>query len=362
MIAFSRVTLPLSIPIAFLACADGDIPLGLSGTTGDSPASYSAAVPFVTDLIAGRHLDAGDVLVWNDDAMLYVRYNVEVDDLCLHQTHLHVATSLEHIPQTRKGNPIPGHFQRKTIHDCLGEFTYEFDLVWEPGTELFLAAHADVSNGEGAWAAGDDFPGQNWATYFTFTIPDPPPAELPSIGPAVRHRSFANTDADEIFLGAGTLDEDGRVAENFGTERSWAAQNEITFSYEPGDPGDATDDRLISEVVLDPAGSAQTVTLEFTDYLTNLADHTSCTLESLNTLVFELMAGDDGTTVLLNNVFYNGIEIGALSGPLEIAEGDLGVDFGSAFSITGTLELSGSFGSDPDASFVAIHMTCPSGT
>lgn len=361
MIALSRVALLSAIPVALVACFEGEAPLGLSGTTDGSPVSYSAEEPFVTDLIAGRQIDVGDVLVWNDDATLFVKYAIELDDWCLLQTHLHVATSPEGIPQTRKGNPIPGRFLRKMGHECDTEFTYEFDLVWEPGTELFLAAHADVSNGEGAWAAGEDFPGKNWATYFNFTIPEPAPAELPFIGPAVRYRSFGDTDADEFFLGVGELEEDGRVSENFGSERSWAAQNAITFSYDPGDPGDATDDRLIAEVVLDPAGSAETVSLDFTDYLTNLADHTSCTLESLETLVFEVMAVDGGTTVLLNDVFYNGIDIGSLSGTFEITESDLGVDFGNAFSITATLELSGSFGSDPDASFVAIRMICPSG-
>ena len=71
--------------------------------------------PFVTDLIAGggneaSQMDVGDVLVWNDASNLYVRYVTTGGDWCITETHLAVATTIEEIPTTKKGNPIPGQF------------------------------------------------------------------------------------------------------------------------------------------------------------------------------------------------------------------------------------------------------------
>ena len=97
------------------------------------------------DLIAGKNKDIGDVLVWREGDNLFVRYVIaDPTKWCMTMTHLAVGASLGNIPQTNKGNPI--------------------------------AAHADVRNqeiqeNEGAWAAGLDFPGSNWATYFTYTLP-----------------------------------------------------------------------------------------------------------------------------------------------------------------------------------------------
>lgn len=110
----------------------------------------TAVDPFVTDLIAGQHTDVGDVLVWNDEENLYVKYLISEVGLCLDETHLHVATSLADIPQTKKGNPIPGQFAYQNDHiPCVDEYTYSIPLNWEPGTSLFLAAHAVVRSLEG---------------------------------------------------------------------------------------------------------------------------------------------------------------------------------------------------------------------
>jgi hypothetical protein len=137
--------------------------------------------PYVTDLIAGKDTDVGDVLVWNDADYLYVKYATAAG-WCLGETHLHVAASLEAIPQTKTGNPIPGHFDFKSSHDCAAETTYVIPLAWATDTELYIAAHAEVSalsrSGhaysvyfpEGAWGAGLDFPGKTPATYFTYTV------------------------------------------------------------------------------------------------------------------------------------------------------------------------------------------------
>ena len=147
--------------------------------------AHTADDPFATDLIAGggnpaSAIDVGDVMVWNDGEQLFVRYVVTAQDWCLTETHNHVATSADAIPQTKKGNPIPGKFNFSATLDCVTSLTFVVPLTWGPGVELFIAAHASLenpsvvySNGpwtETAWGAGFDFPGRNWATYFTDTV------------------------------------------------------------------------------------------------------------------------------------------------------------------------------------------------
>ena len=99
----------------------------------------------VTDLIAGKHIDAGTVTVWNDGTYLYVKYST-TDGWVLTETHLDVAMSLEDIPQTKKGNPVIGHFSYRVMHDpVVTEYTYIIELGgWGAGTELYIAAHAVV--------------------------------------------------------------------------------------------------------------------------------------------------------------------------------------------------------------------------
>ena len=100
--------------------------------------------PLVRDLIAGQHKDVGEVQVWNDAENLYVKYLMDdVEGWCLTETHLHVATSSEGIPQ-KKGNPIPGKFDYKEEHDCVANYTYSVPLTWAPDAELYIATHAVV--------------------------------------------------------------------------------------------------------------------------------------------------------------------------------------------------------------------------
>ena len=139
--------------------------------------------------------DVGNVCVCSWDDTLRVKYDTTGTGWCLTETHLHVATSLEGIPQTKKGNPIPGKFTYKDEYDpCVTERIYDIDLDGYTGT-VYIAAHAVVCKEEcidgvlvcvceTAWAGinyiclnddrvatGIDFPGRNWATYFTYTVP-----------------------------------------------------------------------------------------------------------------------------------------------------------------------------------------------
>jgi hypothetical protein len=118
------------------------------GMAANPVIAHTEEEPFIVDLIAGggnekSAIDVGDVLVWNDVDFLYVEYSL-IEGWCLTKTHLDVNISLENIPQTKKGNPIPGHFGYKEEHDHLSSFTYEIPISWGIDTEIFIAAHADV--------------------------------------------------------------------------------------------------------------------------------------------------------------------------------------------------------------------------
>jgi hypothetical protein len=95
------------------------------------------------DLLAGQTKDIGDVLIWNDDYDLHVKF--VATSVCLEETHLHVADSPEGIPQTKKGNPIPGKFEYSDKNDCVYEKEYVIPLNgWTAGTQLYIAAHAST--------------------------------------------------------------------------------------------------------------------------------------------------------------------------------------------------------------------------
>ena len=108
--------------------------------------------PFVVDLIAGQNTDVGDITVWNDGDVLYVKYET-TDGWYMVETHLAVETTMEEIPQTQPnkkgkggGNPIPGHFEWKMEHSpAVQQYIYTINMGdWNIGIELYIAAHAEV--------------------------------------------------------------------------------------------------------------------------------------------------------------------------------------------------------------------------
>lgn len=102
---------------------------------------------YVTDLIAGQHYDAGDVIVWDDCDFIYVKFTTE-NGWMLSETHLHIATSLDGIPQNN-GNPTPGQFDYKTDHNPMVTwFEYKIKNIWGSCTEVYIAAHAIVCKGD----------------------------------------------------------------------------------------------------------------------------------------------------------------------------------------------------------------------
>ena len=103
---------------------------------------YSGACPTsTTPLIAGQHINAGNVTVSNDDAYIYVTYNTE-NGYVLRETHLFVG-GCEAIPVTNAGNPSPGQFPYKNSHNDCTTFTYRVPISAIPaGSCGCVAAHA----------------------------------------------------------------------------------------------------------------------------------------------------------------------------------------------------------------------------
>jgi hypothetical protein len=115
--------------------------------------AHTEDAPFSVDLLAGQTQDIGDVLVWNDADTLYVKF-VSTGD-CLLETHVAVATDLADIPQTKKGNPIPGQFEYSDPHPCVQDYRYEIPLTWACEDVLYIAAHAATGVEESMWVFSD---------------------------------------------------------------------------------------------------------------------------------------------------------------------------------------------------------------
>jgi hypothetical protein len=145
--------------------------------TWSVPAEAVCGASLSTPLYAGQTLDAGTVMVSNDAANIYVRYTTN-DPWVISDAHLAIASSLAGIPQTKKGNPIPGHFAYSAIFDPeVTDYTFTIPIgSFQPGQTLYIAAHAVVqapaSSGgtQTGWGFGPGFPGANWATYIQYSL------------------------------------------------------------------------------------------------------------------------------------------------------------------------------------------------
>jgi len=103
-------------------------------------------------LYAGQDWEVGEVLVWDDGTQLCVKYQLNdaaiLEGWLIYETHWAVADDKSGIPQTKKGNPIPGQFpygddeleDKAFYKECI---SFE-DLGVECGEELVIAAHAVI--------------------------------------------------------------------------------------------------------------------------------------------------------------------------------------------------------------------------
>ena len=108
----------------------------------------------VTNLIAGQHINVGEVRVINDGNNIYVTYEILEPGWGIKETHMHIADELAGIPMNKKGNPMIGHFAYKSSHDMITKYTYTVPLTWAPGEFLYIAAHAVVDYDYLGLAAG----------------------------------------------------------------------------------------------------------------------------------------------------------------------------------------------------------------
>lgn len=118
------------------------------------PPGAPAATLCTTDLIAGRHEDVGEITVSRDGDDLTITF-ATTGPWVLTETHLHLATSSEQIPQ-RRGAPLPRKFAYGADHDAgASVYTYVVPAAWAPGTTLYIAAHAIVVRECTMWVHSD---------------------------------------------------------------------------------------------------------------------------------------------------------------------------------------------------------------
>ena len=77
------------------------------------PTPAIASVGQSYPLYAGKTTHVGEVVVFNDGDNITVKFELKAP-WKLFESHIDVATDVSGIPQTKKGNPIPGKFKYKS--------------------------------------------------------------------------------------------------------------------------------------------------------------------------------------------------------------------------------------------------------
>jgi hypothetical protein len=159
-----------------------------SKENSNSPASKSSSSSSLKDMCAesefilwaGQNINAGNLIVWNDETNLYVTYSIGDPNQALDEVHLWVGADLTLLPKNKKGNPEPGLFPYKA-ENLGGVLEYLFtipltnipvDLTTDCFSPLYIAAHGKAISSETMWSEGQpiDPDNGNWATYSTYTI------------------------------------------------------------------------------------------------------------------------------------------------------------------------------------------------
>jgi hypothetical protein len=144
-----------------------------------TPASAQVCgTPRASTLFAGQTIVAGTVTIFNDASNIYVQYQANFPWV-ISDAHAAVAATLDGIPQTKTGNPIPGRFAYSATFDpevTTYTFGVPFSAVFTAGQTVFVAAHAMLQapkndgGSQTGWAFGPDFSGANWATYVAYQV------------------------------------------------------------------------------------------------------------------------------------------------------------------------------------------------
>ena len=138
-------------------------------------------------ILAGQTIEAGEVTAKVNGSNLEVTFST-IDGWQLSEAHLWVGRSINDIPQTKTGNPIPGKFPYNsgalggastfTFNIPLDSTGLNFSCPADP-VEYYLAAHASVQkpNGSGGyqtetgWSEGSPITSKgNWATFSTLSM------------------------------------------------------------------------------------------------------------------------------------------------------------------------------------------------
>jgi len=100
-------------------------------------------------LMAGQNILVGTVSVWTDDGCLWVKFDTTMSNWEMKETHVYVGAD----PPSKMA---PGKFPYK--HNPVNpptEDLYQIPLCWEEGEEVYIATHAEGTDGETAWSRGD---------------------------------------------------------------------------------------------------------------------------------------------------------------------------------------------------------------
>jgi hypothetical protein len=160
----------------FVACAT---------TPEDGPVDYrdntvEECGDLSTPILAGQHIDAGEVTITNDWDTLYVDATTH-DGWLIKEIHVYVGT--DPVPVNNGGNPAPGQFPYKVSFAEPYPSQHQFAIPLEDlevgcGDTLNVAFHAalvkvdeygEVIDEETGWGQGDPI-GKNWAMGFEYTI------------------------------------------------------------------------------------------------------------------------------------------------------------------------------------------------
>jgi len=156
-------------------------------------------------LWAGQTIDAGTLVVSNDETNLYVTYNTTGTFGTL---HLWVGTDLTLLPSTQSGpnagTPIPGQFPYSV--DATGLTTYTFTIPLENvpfytecESTIYVVAHAEVNINNGQETAfGGNIAGEGnrwyfYAAYVTACCSEDPPQPYNELGTAFAKGNYVFT-------------------------------------------------------------------------------------------------------------------------------------------------------------------------
>ncbi len=140
----------------------------------------------------------------------------------------------------------------------------------------------------------------------------------------VRYRSFANTADPEVYLGIPDL---GLPANRTEEDVTWVETNQITFTYSN------TAHKLTTQIY----NGIETISAEFGNVAAT---------DNINFLQITIVNSDTNTTVNFNDVFLNGASLGSFGGNLRHDWSVRDDTLYQGFTITGTLRLLGTFGTD----------------